>query len=208
MEAEMEAGAGSPEKRGKSRKIKRIIIVSVAVAVTVALLPFALSGIVYSSVFGRRFETEAVRKYTPADFEGLVHSARVPGLDITEFDLMGLGDRPEGIAGFHDVGAVLGGGGGFGRLSGGLCGLAGLGGFGLRRAGLGQGVGRQNQFLTNADFGGIGDAVGAGEGLPCDAVLIGDSGERVTGFDNNGALSGGTRGGGGAGLGADGRGFG
>ena len=74
MEAEMEAGAGSPEKRGKSRKIKRIIIVSVAVVIAVALLPFALSGIVYSSVFGRRFETEAVRKYTPADFEGLVET--------------------------------------------------------------------------------------------------------------------------------------
>ena len=69
-----ETALESPEKRGKSRKIKRIIITVAAVAVAVAMLPFALAAAVYSSVFGRRFETEQVRMYMPADFEGLVET--------------------------------------------------------------------------------------------------------------------------------------
>ena len=130
------------------------------------------------------------------DLEGLVRSTGVPGLDVAELDVMGFGDGPEGVASLYGIRAFFGDCRFGSGLTGGLSLLIGLLSVGLRGSRLGEGGGRQNQFLADADLGRFGQAIGAGEGLPADAVLIGDAGKRVTGFDDDGAL----RGGGGAGL--------
>ena len=63
------------KNRGKQSK-KRIGLiigaVSAAVILLVTVVPFCLSGVVYTSVFAGRFETQENLRYEPEDFEGLI----------------------------------------------------------------------------------------------------------------------------------------